>query len=1052
MSVRRFALASLLALVFSACSPSVTNTQQLSQPQGVVTAAFDPTALVPVLPSPNDIELELAVPSPPPNAELEILAYFQSQGGFSYDQEVDLTIPFVTLTESGGNVVESAPTLDLNTIQLCTAPSTSATSECNLLVYDATDSAYPTVGPITYAAGSTSGTLTVPKAVDPVTGNRFWKSRASGTTMYLFAVRGGPNGVKTTTGATVNPSATMYSLLFTPPAGSAATSTLPPCLQYGPSSTQCVEAWTLQTSYEVLFGAVGNFGFPPDEIAVVGSFTIAPGSTWVQADPSATFPLPSDFLIDPTTGNVNAELDALFGGLPVHTLDGFSTTAIELATTSGPIQALTVRNNGNPATAAGVFLYELVPPSTPSGTVSYLQVYDVVDFEASGFTKSPTIVTQPPQLSEGSPPLAAAIALQPAVPVPLGAISPTPPGTNPPGQLSLPPLKEKTTYAVVVTKGVLDASGKPLSNTTVGRILLFQNPLCEPSPLCASSPTTATATIPGVPAAEASGLEKMRLALQPLLPQIQADHGVTNGDIAMIYTFTTQSFLTTLADLAGLPYQGGGTSIVPGTPVSLTPTQAFAIYGVDPVIVPGATVLATPSGTIDPVLLEVLEVPFPTVNLVDPTTGAFYANPSQAQPAVLQALVAVPDPTKVTIPTCPSGSPVPFCAPLVVFHHGLGGGSGQMLLVANELAAQGFVVAALDAPLHGLRSYCRTNADCVTGSGSQGTCTPIGPPGTQGDASPPGLCSGGSVLAEAPVLCATSQCTTAWESFSPVASDPTERREGVAVASGSYLFSTNVFRSRDNLRQDVIDVSALVLALARPPAPLLPAVTPPALAEHLALEGIAIDPSHVYYEGVSLGAILGTLNVAANPRFSEAVLDSDGGTLVDVVTNSPALASLVAPLLPPTGTEAYLETLLAFKWILDPADPVNLTAYVEKNALPSPIGAQPTKSVLGMWVACDNTVPNPYNVEVYDNIGLGALSPTASTSVLYERGPGTVDANHPACPLGTSAVPHGFLLSWGLSASGQDPTDAELTRLGQDQAAAFLANPQNLPAPVQVKP
>jgi len=1044
MSVRRFALASFPALALSACSPSVTNTQELNQPSGVVSAAFDPTALVPVFPSPNDLELELAVPIPPPNAELEILAYFQSQGGFSYDQEVDLTIPFVAQSGSGTSVVQSAPALDLTSIQVCTAPSTSATSECNLLVFDATDGAYPTVGPISYAAGSTSGTLTVPKAVDPVTGNRFWKSRASGTTKYLFAVRGGPNGVKTTGGGTVNPSVTMYGLLFSPP------SQLPPCLLG--QAAECAQAQELQAAYQVLFAAVQNTGFPWQEIAVVGSFTIAPGSTWVQADPSATFPLPSDFLIDPTTGNVNAELDALFGGLPVSTLDGFSTTALETATTSGPIQALTVRNNANPASPAGVFLYELVPASGGATTASYVQVHDVVDWEASDFTESPTIVTQPPELSSGTPPLAALVALQPAVPVALGPVSPTAPGTLPPGQLSLPPLKEGTTYAVVVTKGILDASGAPLSNTTLGQMLMFQNPLCEPSPLCAASPTTATATIPGVPGAEASGLEKMRLALQPLFPQVQSDHGVAKSDIAMVYTFTTQTFLTTLAELAGIPYEGGGTAIVPGTPVSLTPAQAFAVYGVDPVVVPGVTVLATASGTIDPVLLEVLEVPFPTVNLVDPTTGAFYPNPSQAQPAVLQALLAVPDPTKVTLPSCPSGSPVPYCAPLVVFHHGLGGGSGQMLLAANELAAQGFVVAAIDAPLHGLRSYCQTNAQCVTASGGQGTCTPIGPPGTQGDESPPGLCSGGSVLLEAPVLCATPECQETWASFSPVSSNPAEQQAGVAVASGNYLFSTNVFRSRDNLRQDVIDVSALILALARPPAPLLPAVNPTALALHLASENIAIDPGHVYYEGVSLGAILGTLNVAANPRISEAVLDSDGGTIVDVVTNAPALADLVGPLLPPPGTQAYLETLLAFKWILDPADPVNLAAYVE-DGLPSPIGSQPApKSVLGLWAACDNTVPNPYNVEVYDNIGLRALTSSTSTSVLYERGPGTVDANHPACPLGTSEVPHGFMLSWGLSASGQDATDAALTLLAQDQAAAFLANPQNLPAPVQVKP
>ena len=1048
MSLRRFAPVPFLALALSACNPSVTNTQASS----VVTAAFDPTALVPVLPQPNDLVLELSIPSPPPNAEYEFLGYFKSIGGFPYDQELDLTIPFVTVDV--GSPGTSVPLIDVASVKPCTAPSTSATSQCNLLVWDATAGTYPALGPITYSAGSTTGTLTVVNGLNPATGNRLWTPGH----MYIFAVRTGSNGVKTVGGGQVYPSGTTYALLFSQP------NSLPGC-GTTPPTAQCLQAQALWYAYQPVFAAVTNTGFPQSEIAVTGTFTIAPANTWVEGDASSgQIPVPSDFLIDPLTGNVNAALDAQIP--EISTLDGFSTTAIQLAPTSGPIQALTVRDNTNPSTYldGGIFLYEYQPAS---GT--YVEVQDFVDFLASPSTTLPSYLAQPPQLSQGTPPLTTAVALQPAVAVPVGPVSPTAPGTYPPGQISLQPLKSSTTYAVVITKRILDAHGNALNNTTLGQMLMFTNPLCEPSPACAAAPATAVSTVPGVPNAESSGLEKMRLGLKPLFPKLAADHGITKSDIAMVYTVTTQSILDVMAQLPALPYQGGGTSIVPGAVTALTPSDAFALFGVDPTVVPGVTTLTIGGTVVNPVLAEVLEAPFPTYNLIDPTTGAFYPSATQAKPLAVQALIAVPNPAAVpdkmtSCPGVPATNPPspPFCQPLVVFHHGLGGGRGQMLLVANELAAQGFVVAALDAPLHGLRSYCDTsltvastgtNPECVTASGGDGTCTAIGPPGTQGDANPPGTCTNGSVLKQAPVLCPSASCQAAWGATAP------QQRGGTSVSSGSYLISSNVYRSRDNLRQDVIDVSSLILALARPPAPIPPpATTSPVFTHLLVNEGIVVDPSRVYYEGISLGGILGTLNTAANPRISNSVLNVAGGTIVDIIVNSPAFADEVTKLLPPPGTPAYVQTLLAFKWILDPADPVNLAAYVQENALPSPIGTQPTKHVIGMWAACDGTVPNPENVELYDNIGLGAPpgSPV-STSVVYERNL-PPDTSHPACPLSPytptgSAVPHGFLGSWGVSATGVvDPTDASLTLTGQQQAAAFLANPTNLPPPVVVKP
>jgi len=303
------------------------------------------------------------------------------------------------------------------------------------------------------------------------------------------------------------------------------------------------------------------------------------------------------------------------------------------------------------------------------------------------------------------------------------------------------------------------------------------------------------------------------------------------------------------------------------------------------------------------------------------------------------------------------------------------------------------------------------------------------------------------VLAQRPVLCPSAECLAAW------AAVPTDRRGGTAASSGSYALSANLFRTRDSLRQGVADVSALVLALARPPAPDLPALPAPSpVAARLATaHGIAIDPRFVHYEGISLGGLLGALHLAANPRFSRGVLNVGGATIVDILTTAPAFEGLASALLPPPGTPEYLQSLLAAKWILDPAEPLNSAGHILGNTFPSPLTGnqpQPPKQVLGQWAACDPVVPNATNVQLYDVTGLGAASATASTSVLYVRSAAD-DASHPACPLGTSAVSHGFLGDWGFSAAGRDADDAALTRLGQDQAAAFLADPTSLPPPVQ---
>jgi hypothetical protein len=299
--------------------------------------------------------------------------------------------------------------------------------------------------------------------------------------------------------------------------------------------------------------------------------------------------------------------------------------------------------------------------------------------------------------------------------------------------------------------------------------------------------------------------------------------------------------------------------------------------------------------------------------------------------------------------------------------------------------------------------------------------------------------------------------------------------DGIALASGNYLISGNLFRFRDTLRQDVIDNSGLILALARPPtlpgttnpnpvaAALATICTSPGVTCPSGVSGIAVNPAAVFWEGQSLGGILGTINVAANPRISEAVLNVPGGTFVDVAATSPAFATnlntILANLPPPTGpilpgTSAYLQFLQVAKWVLDPAEPINfagrLIGGTDHPTLPNLLASgapQTPKKVLGQLAVCDNVVPNPFNLLLFNVAG---LAPSTANKFQVFKTITTPQSPSGFCvlpsPFDTGAVAHGFLLDHGLTAGGA-ANNVELSRLARVDAANFLADPASATPP-----
>lgn len=958
MSLRRAGILALPLLVV-AC----TDVTQVPLPPDLVFARFSS----PDIPLPNDLALA-AVPAAPcvaiPSLQGQLLCNFKDNGGWPSDQESAITVPFTavnwdpTAGENGLYVPALAPAIDLATVTPATVAVIRVDVAPNRVLRHVADGALPAELEFSSTAGTCTGTgaaavctpalLTIRRAA--VGGARRWDAGAR----YVVAVRGGASGVQTVGGREVQADTAIALAIvnrdLTKPENQPL-GEIPDSNANGTNADEIAQLEGVRAQLNLPLtwsGATGVWApapsatvtpafaaidavFPRAEAASVATFGTAPGTVALIDSGAGVVPLPIDLLRTDADGTVinNPAFGPAAAGL--DTLDGFSTTAMLLAQTGGPINAGTV--NG-----ANVFLYKLggAAPERVPELKHQLGLAQGGDPTANPFASG--YVAQPDEISPPCPaPLtgrcATTIGLQPAVTAP-----------TPVGNVYLPPLAENTTYAVVITKRVLDVTGAGLARTSVAKILLGTS-----QPLVVGG----VSQIPGVSADTATVLQTMRADLAPVMAALPA--GTTAADVALAYTFKTQSITATSLQLSAAPYliesQAGG----PGVPAAV-----FAVTSVEAVTPPAP--IPNAAGT--------FEITFNSLDGIDKTTGAFrptlptdIATDPAALLTSLKALVVTPLPANVPLcaPPFPAGT---SCAKVVLVGHGLGGSRETLYAVADSLAARGFIAVATDFPLHGARAWCKADAEC----GAGGTCALFPGGAGQGDATPPGTCSAGAPISQ---------------------------------ISGQFFISANFFRIRDAFRQNLIDQSALALAMARPPAPQAPQPAQDARALLGLPANVLIDPTAVRYEGNSLGALSGMSVLATNPRFDRGAMATGGATLVGFFTD---FQSAYAPLVDgvfagigiprdqvatnPTVAANYLRTLNVAKWIVDPADPANYARHVTTDPLPNLLAGgvpQASKPTFGLIAKGDPNIRNPYNELFYTLLD-------ASTFVY--QGPGGADIEH----------------------------------------------------------
>jgi hypothetical protein len=1072
MTVRRSAA---VALAAAALVSGCTKVSQEAPPPETTVAAF----ATPLVPNPNDLSLA-AIPTLPASAQRSLLQAFVDAGGFPSDQAVSLTVPIVRYVfDAGANkYVPHAVQIDPATLTTATSAATFALLKVDggtpVLV---TTWEFDPAGSGTAADGA-SWTLAIRSKPNgaPGYGNRRW---APGR--YVFALRGGPNGVKTFDGKAIGPDFAVQAALQNVtldnpqhvPVGTPADKLallenvrkalwLP--LDWGRVSVSGIGMWApAGAAIPTPYAAVSTV-FPASELASFSTFEVSAGANALPNVPMPTAPVDSGSGVAPLpldllrTANHGATIayNPAFGAAAqgLTSLDGFSTTAMVFAPVTVPVDAST-------ANACNVHLFKFV------GGVPVLQAeFKREAGQSVGAGCAPS----------GAGPSAAAYVIQPPpIITPYGGnVTPTTPcaATNgcssviglqpaagiPGAPYYLPPLDEATDYAVVITTSVTDMLGRPLQKSTIGKILT------DPGfDAVATSSVDGTSLLAGIPNETATALQKMRMQLAPVLAALPG--GRTAADVALAYTFRTQGGMTSTAlglVMAQWGQNPNATGVVDAT--FLSTTQVSQLYGID------GGLLVSPTG-----LASVAEVTFPTRSLLLESQNFGLFDPAHAATENVTALVALPDPALVSS-VCNDDHPsmgygaTTRCAPLVVYSHGLTNSKEDLLPIAAALASRGFVVAAIDAEKHGQRSYCSgaTQADAdnqccpaaldlIGGPGTaafycgSSTCVPKSNLVTPVDVNPDGT----------PMVVGVCEASGGVRRYMSFRSDfrssalgcnpPTDNTglpkpqclstKGPAFVNGNRLVTLNFFRVRDSMRQSVVDISALAKALA----PI--GQSGDAFAAELAARGLAVDFSRVYFVGHSYGAITGGVSLAVNPRLTRAVTYAGGATGMDVFSNpgsvySAALNGLLGGAGIQPGTPDYLKTLQIGKWILDPAEPANYLHYVLPAVLPNPFPAslqaffpsQP-RDVLAEISLGDGSVPNAQNTYYAGRLGYpvpAAGSPATDSNVQWYIDPAHVG----------STVSHGNLLDF------IGGVDGSLTKQAQSNAAQFLVSPAGQAASV----
>ena len=224
--------------------------------------------------------------------------------------------------------------------------------------------------------------------------------------------------------------------------------------------------------------------------------------------------------------------------------------------------------------------------------------------------------------------------------------------------LPLSPLKELTTYLVVLTDGILDSAGTAMQSSLVYDLTKLTQPFTNP---------------------DLAELEPVRQLVNSY-EAAAATQGINTGNIILSWAFTTQS-ITAVLNATAAQVSAGAISV--SITNNSSPGNAAHIY--------------TGSLTL-PYYLEAPTLSNPT----SPLTG-FWKSSNGTSVTVFDPLpVSTGDRTIPVLMTVPKGNTPADGWPVVIFQHGITSNRTALLGIADVLANAGFAAVAIDLPLHGI--------------------------------------------------------------------------------------------------------------------------------------------------------------------------------------------------------------------------------------------------------------------------------------------------------------------------------------------------------------
>jgi pimeloyl-ACP methyl ester carboxylesterase len=228
--------------------------------------------------------------------------------------------------------------------------------------------------------------------------------------------------------------------------------------------------------------------------------------------------------------------------------------------------------------------------------------------------------------------------------------------------------------------------------------------------------------------------------------------------------------------------------------------------------------------------------------------------------------------------------------PVLIFEHGITRNRTDMLAVADSFADSGFVVVAIDLPLHGLS-----------------------------DPTSPLYAAGANPLYAGLSLPATGSIERTFDLdvMNNTTGAPTP--DGQIDSSGaSFINLASLLTTRDNLREGAADLITLTRSLPNMNLDADPAGD--------------IDPAAIHYLGHSLGAIVGSvfLGVVPQTEVSTATLAMPGGGLPYLLRDSPTFGPRIVAGLEAqglmSGTTLFEQFFRDAQTVVDAGDPLNYIA------------------------------------------------------------------------------------------------------------------------------